>query len=523
MNSDLEPSRPLCLLIAALGGEGGGVLTDWIVQAATAQGFPVQSTSIPGVAQRTGATTYYIEIFPTPAARLGGKAPILAIYPSPGEIDIMVASELLEVGRAIENGYVSPDRTLLIGSTHRIYAIAERAAMADNRYDADAIHKAAQTLAKRLVLADLEQLTEQNATALNAVLAGVIAGTERLPMPVGAFEAAITASGIAVESNLRGFQTGLALARGETRVKPATPLPRSQARREAELEAVLEQVYRQFPPLTHAIVGEGVKRVCDFQDAAYARMYVERLARILEHDDINEHFALTRETGRYLALWMSYEDVIRVADLKTRPGRYQRVRQEVRAKPDEPVHVSEFFKPGVDEIASILPVALGRRLRAWAVRRGSGKPFHISMRVKSHTIVGFLQLWLIARLRPWRRRSLRFEEEQRLIERWLGTIGKAMARDYALALEIAECANLNKGYGETFSRGRGNFLRIFEQIIEPALRGEWDDAAARVRAARTAALTDPEGIHLEKTLRTATAQPVRWYSAKNDEKSADNI
>src|SRR5262249_32902831 len=61
-------TRPISILIAALGGEGGGVLTDWIVAAAAELGFPVQSTSIPGVAQRTGATTYYIEIVPVAGA-----------------------------------------------------------------------------------------------------------------------------------------------------------------------------------------------------------------------------------------------------------------------------------------------------------------------------------------------------------------------------------------------------------------------------------------------------------------------
>src|SRR5262249_60880596 len=104
-------------LIAALGGEGGGVLTNWIVAAAAQQGFPVQSTSIPGVAQRTGATTYYIEMVPTPWRELGGRRPILALSPGVGDVDLVVASELLEAGRAVVAGYVTPDRTLLIGST----------------------------------------------------------------------------------------------------------------------------------------------------------------------------------------------------------------------------------------------------------------------------------------------------------------------------------------------------------------------------------------------------------------------
>ena len=54
------PERSLTVLIAALGGEGGGVMADWLMHAATACAFPAQATSIPGVAQRTGATTYYL-------------------------------------------------------------------------------------------------------------------------------------------------------------------------------------------------------------------------------------------------------------------------------------------------------------------------------------------------------------------------------------------------------------------------------------------------------------------------------
>src|SRR4030088_2435262 len=88
------PERPLCILIAALGGEGGGVMADWLIEAAAHCGFPAQSTSIPGVAQRTGATTYYLEIFPATAEQLNGKQPVFSLTPSPGNVDVMVASEL---------------------------------------------------------------------------------------------------------------------------------------------------------------------------------------------------------------------------------------------------------------------------------------------------------------------------------------------------------------------------------------------------------------------------------------------
>jgi indolepyruvate ferredoxin oxidoreductase beta subunit len=119
-------TRPITLLIAALGGEGGGVLTDWIVTAASQAGLPVQSTSIPGVAQRTGATTYYIEIVPVPWRELGGKRPVLALAPGVGDVDVVIASELMEAGRAIAAGFVTPDRTLLIASTARSYLVTEK-------------------------------------------------------------------------------------------------------------------------------------------------------------------------------------------------------------------------------------------------------------------------------------------------------------------------------------------------------------------------------------------------------------
>src|SRR5258708_19818692 len=141
----MSTPRPITLLIAALGGEGGGVLTDWIVSAGAAQGFPVQSTSIPGVAQRTGATPYYIEIMPATDAALGGRQPVLALTPSAGDVDIVLASELMEGARAIGNGFVTADRTALIASTHRSYAIAERMAMADGRYDTGRLTKAIET------------------------------------------------------------------------------------------------------------------------------------------------------------------------------------------------------------------------------------------------------------------------------------------------------------------------------------------------------------------------------------------
>ena len=138
--------RPFTILVAALGGEGGGMLADWLVDAAIHENFPVQSTSIPGVSQRTGATTYYVEIFPVPAM---GKLPVMALVPCPGGIDLMAASELVEAGRAMQNAFVSAERTTLVASTHRIYATSEKMVPGDGRYAAERIISAAPQLAQR--------------------------------------------------------------------------------------------------------------------------------------------------------------------------------------------------------------------------------------------------------------------------------------------------------------------------------------------------------------------------------------
>src|SRR5678816_4894991 len=107
MSHAMEQNRPITLLVCALGGEGGGVLTEWLVDTARHAGYAAQSTSIPGVAQRTGATTYYVEVFPVPLTELGGRRPVLALAPGVGDVDLVVASELLEAGRAISNGFVT--------------------------------------------------------------------------------------------------------------------------------------------------------------------------------------------------------------------------------------------------------------------------------------------------------------------------------------------------------------------------------------------------------------------------------
>ena len=499
------PERPLGVLVAALGGEGGGVLSSWLVAAATRSHLPVQSTSIPGVAQRTGATTYYIEILPAHIDQLAGREPVLALTPSPANVDVVVTSELLEAGRVISGGFVTPDRTALIASTHRVYAIAERGAMADGRYDGERVLRAAREMARSTILFDMAQVAAEAGSAINAVLLGAIAGSGLLPIRRESFEAAIRGAGIAVPSNLAGFTAGYAIAAGGTEARPPAAEQARPGSPPTLGGALDERIGGSYPAELQAIVREAAARLVDYQDEAYARLYLEHLDSIhaLDRSAGGEHegFRLSAECGRYLALWMAYEDVIRVADLKTRASRLERVRAEVGAEAGEPIRLTEFLKPGLEELTSLLPrwlalvvVGLARRLRL-------EHRLSIGLYVRTTSVSGFLSLWLMSKLRRWRRRSSRYAREQALIARWLDAVSRAARLDYALALEVVECARLIKGYGETHLRGLSNFLRIMEDLVAPALEGGAPaGAAARVARAREAALQDPDGAALEKAL-----------------------
>jgi len=479
------PERSLTVLVAALGGEGGGVMADWLMHAATACGFPAQATSIPGVAQRTGATTYYLEIFPARRELLGGREPVMSLTPSPGNVDVMVASELLEAGRAMQNGFVSPERTALIASTHRIYATMEKMQMADGRFASDRVLAAAKQLAKRAVLFDMRQLAQDSGTVINAVLFGAMAGSGALPIPREVCEAAIRLAGKGAEASLRGFTAGYDIAAGARQLPAAAPRP--------------------LPPETREILELGAARLRDYQGEAYARLYLGRIATLGDAKP-----KLIGEVGRQLALWMSYEDIIRVADLKTRRSRFERVRRETGAQDGEPVVVIDYLKPGVEEVASLLPPTLGRRLLAWAERRGKLDAYNVGMHVRTSGVFGYLLMRSLAWLKPWRPRSLRYAEEQALIERWLAAVRDAAPRSTALALEVVECAGLLKGYGETHRRGRSNFLAILDALVENPATTDTAAQATAIRKAREAALADPEQKALEKTL----GRPVTWMRAE---------
>jgi indolepyruvate ferredoxin oxidoreductase, beta subunit len=490
--------RPVKIAVLAMGGEGGGVLADWIIDLAEHGDHLAQTTSVPGVAQRTGATIYYLELFPRAAARARGKDPVLALVPVPGDVDIVIASELMEAGRAVQRGLVTPDCTTLIASTHRVYSMTERIALADGRVDAASLQDACALAAKRLIAFDMAGLAEATGSVISAVLFGALAGANLLPFPRAAFEAAINRGGVGVAASLAAFRAGFEAAAGGAAVAPAAPAAFAPAAKPTYLAALMDEAAHTYPQAAD-IVRIGVERVADYQDLAYARRYLARLAPIAAVARAgSDGEPLITETARQLALAMAYEDTVRVAELKIRAARFARVREEVRLADGQLLHISEYLHPRVQEIADTLPAGLGRWLMqtGWA-RRLVERLTKSGRIVKTTSLPGFLLLYLVAALKPLRPRSLRSAAEQAAIDQWLGVVRDTAKTDAALAAEVAEARNLVRGYGDTHERGRERFdalMRVLPQV------STLPDAAARFAALRKAAQADDTGAALDRAI-----------------------
>ncbi len=484
-------AKAITIAILAMGGEGGGVLADWLVDLAEQNGHYAQTTSVPGVAQRTGATIYYVEMFPEDAVP-AGALPILSLSPVPGEVDLVVASELMEAGRAIQRGFVTAERTTLVASSHRVYAMTERIAMGDGRVDSTKLLEGCRAAAKHFVSADFAGLAEDAGAPIGPALYGAMAATGRLPFTRAQFEETIRRGGVGVKASLAAFAAGFD-ATGANRApdQPAAGVPAVGPR----LDDLALRIRRDFPPLVHATLTAGILRLADYQDIRYAGEYLDRLAPLAAAaPDILD------ETARHLALWMSYEDTVRVADLKTRRSRFARVGREVRLKGDQQLGIAEFLHPRVEEIADTLPAGFGRWLLAtgW-VRSLVGRFTRQGRVVRTSTVPGFLLLYVVASLRLIRRRSLRFAVEHARITEWLGLIGRLASSHPALALEVARAQRLIKGYGDTHARGWRNYQRIVAAL--PALEAA-ADGAGRLQELTQAALADDRGEALEKSLAT---------------------
>lgn len=508
----LHPGTPIKIAILAMGGQGGGVLADWIVEMAETAGWWAQTTSVPGVAQRTGATIYYLELLPESAAHAAGKPPTLAMMPTPGDVDLVVAAELMEAGRAMQRGLVTPERTTLITSSHRSYAVGEKAALGNGIGDPNKVIDAGREAARRLMCFDLQEMAEKAGSVISASLFGAIAGSGALPFAREAYEDTIRHGGKGAEASLRAFALGFDAAAKA----PAAPAPIDTSRPAPEVpegaahpdvQALLQRVKNDFPAAAHGMLVAGLRRLIDYQDIAYAAEYLDTCAEVraldARHGGDAKGWALTRAAAHRIAVAMSYDDVIRVADLKTRGSRFERVRQEVGAKADQLVYTTEYMHPRLEEICGTLPTGLGRWLEQ---SKGIGgfvkRRMEKGRRVQTGTLTWFLALYAVAGMRRFRRSLLRHQIETAQLREWLERVRAFAAKDnYELAVEVLHCRRIVKGYSGTHDRGDKRFASLMAAADRLAAAGtDSSDAAATLHKLLEAAMADEEGRQLDAQL-----------------------
>jgi indolepyruvate ferredoxin oxidoreductase beta subunit len=501
----LDNDKPISLAVLAMGGQGGGVLSDWIVALAESCGWCAQTSSVPGVAQRTGATIYYIEMLPAK----DGRAPVLSLMPTPGDVDIVLAAEWMEAGRSMLRGLVTPDKTVLIASTHRAFAVGEKEKPGDGIGDPLAVTDAAGVAAKRTISFDMEALALRHGSVISAAMFGALAAARVLPFPREAFEKVIAAGGKGIAPSLKAFAAGF----DGVSAKPAPPLSRMREKRfdplpesagHPALDALVAWIRHEFPLLAHPMLFAGVKRLVDFQDPAYAGEYLDRLAKILAVDEkaggVARNYALTEMAAKHVAVAMAYDDVIVVADLKTRAKRFQRVRDEVLAEPDQLVYTTEYMHPRGEEVAGLLPAAVG----GWIERRPKwlaaiDRLVNKGRRVQTGTVRWFLALYLVSGLRRFRRGTLRHRHERAHIEAWLDLARRHAEGNYDLAVQIVAARRLVKGYSDTHARGLSKYDRVISALPRLSARA---DGADWLRRLVQAALIDEDGIALDGALKT---------------------
>lgn len=507
MSQQLSSDQPICIAIMALGGQGGGVMMDWLVSLAESQGWVAQSTSVPGVAQRTGATVYYVEMI-----RKSDRKPVLSLMPTPGMVDLVVAAEWMETGRAIQRGFVTPDRTVLVASTHRLYSVTEKSAPADGTLDPEIVRRAAEAASKQLFAADMAAIAEANGSVISASTFGGIAASGALPFPREAFEDAIRAGGVGVASSLKAFAAAY-----EAVANPATEAPASEPNvvsaaprlsggtpeQQAEYAKLQQRIANDLPHEAQEMAQTGLARVIDFQDVGYGADYLARLQRVHEADKANggaqKEFAFTREMAKYLAAAMAYSDVIRVADLKTRATRFDRIRTDIKAREDQIVAMTEYLHPRVEEMASLLPERWGRRAQDSKIWSGIIGWFAGGKRVRTDSMRGFLMLYILAGMRKRRLGTLRHATERRHIDDWLKKALETLPKNYDLAVQVVRTRRLIKGYSDTHARGLGKYDKVMQGIDKVCDRSDaadWADRLIRL------ALKDAEGTELDGALKT---------------------
>jgi hypothetical protein len=244
-----------------------------------------------------------------------------------------------------------------------------------------------------------------------------------------------------------------------------------------------------LPDGASSIVSDSIHLLMDYQGAAYAKLYVERLQRFVGRQDVDaETFCAI---ARLMANRMAYEDAIRIAQLKFAEFRDS----------DGRLRSADIKKFRFDELVDALPAVAADPVLmvldkiGWAHRR-------VSIPFSTKGPWGIRRLKVEAWLRRWRLFSIRYGEERAWVERWLHMIARSLAKQPKSASAIVQTATMIEGYGDRYRQGLADWHAIIDGLVKPTFDGALPvaDLAGAVAEARGSALPDPRQAALKRAI-----------------------
>jgi len=246
------------------------------------------------------------------------------------------------------------------------------------------------------------------------------------------------------------------------------------------------------------IVSDGIHRLMDYQGASYAQLYVDRLRRFIGRRDVDS--AMFGEIARLMAMRMSYEDPIRIAQLKL-------AEYEIAAGDPRALSTDDIRKFRLDELIGALPAIVAELMldvlewKGWTHRA-------VSIRFSTRSRWGIRRLKIEAGLRRWRLFSVRYAKERVWVERWLHMISRSLARQPKAAPAIVQTADMVQGYGDVYRQGLADWHAIIDGLAKPTFDGVLPlaDLAGAIAEARAAAMPDPRQAALKRVIAEITAR-----------------
>jgi hypothetical protein len=240
------------------------------------------------------------------------------------------------------------------------------------------------------------------------------------------------------------------------------------------------------------VVSEGIHRLVDYQGPSYAQLYVDRLRRFVGRRGVDA--AMFGEIARLMAVRMSYEDPIRIAQFRL--DEYNAA-AGIRGVPS----ADDVRKFRLDELIGALPATAAEPVLDVLEYVGwLHKP--VSIRFSTASRWGLRRVKIEASLRRWRRFSVRYANERTWVERWLHMIDRSLTKQPAAASEIVQTAAMIQGYGDVYRQGLADWHLIIDGLAKPTFDGVLPvtDLAGAIAEARAAVLPDPRQVALKRKI-----------------------